>query len=176
MDNPLPIPLLVDFPVKKRTFLRLPFVTATDRDILFITMRNDKDASTTSRRGVMTLTPEPQACLFNMFCMRLEHSSFRNSSGVMNSGYRKSWCAPISLKLQLSCSRAQKYAPFSFTDWTNRCKALHVILNRSDVESFFFWGGGSGTAPWKLFWYWYASGFTIARILHAWTITKRTMG
>ena len=27
--------------------------------------------------------------------------------------------------------------PFSFTDSTNRRKALHVILNRSDVESVF---------------------------------------
>ena len=26
--------------------------------------------------------------------------------------------------------------PFSFTDSTNRCKALHVILNRFNVESF----------------------------------------
>ena len=28
------------------------------------------------------------------------------------------------------------HVPFSFTDSTNRCKALQVILNRSDVESF----------------------------------------
>ena len=30
---------------------------------------------------------------------------------------------------------------------------------------------GSETAPWKFKWYWCASEFTIARILHAWTIT-----
>ena len=29
------------------------------------------------------------------------------------------------------------HVPFSFTDSTNRCKARHVILNRSDVESIF---------------------------------------
>ena len=28
--------------------------------------------------------------------------------------------------------------PFSFTDLTNRCKALHMIFNRSGVET--FWG------------------------------------
>ena len=28
--------------------------------------------------------------------------------------------------------------PFSFTESTNRCKALHVILNRSDVKKSFF--------------------------------------
>ena len=36
--------------------------------------------------------------------------------------------------------------PFSFTDSTSRCKALHVILNQSDVESVFL---GPETAPWK---------------------------
>ena len=60
----------------------------------------------------------------------------------------------------------------SFTDSTNRCKALHVLLNCSDLESIFW---GPGTAPWKLEWCWCASGFSNARILHAWTITKRTM-
>ena len=30
------------------------------------------------------------------------------------------------------------HVPFPFTDSTNRCIALNVILNRSDVES--FWG------------------------------------
>ena len=57
---------------------------------------------------------------------------FSNSSGMMNSGYWKSWCAPISLKLPWSCSRAKQktfyvintQVPFSFTDPTNRWKAL----------------------------------------------------
>ena len=28
------------------------------------------------------------------------------------------------------------HLPFSFTDSTNRCKGLHVILNRAGVENF----------------------------------------
>ena len=40
------------------------------------------------------------------------------------------------------------YVPFSFTDSTNQCKALNVILNRSNADSFL---GGSGRAPWKLY-------------------------
>ena len=62
------------------------------------------------------------------------HSSFINSSGITNLGFQKSWCAPISLKLPLSCSRAKTqtfyvintHLPFSFTDSTNRCTALHT--------------------------------------------------
>ena len=30
------------------------------------------------------------------------------------------------------------HVPFYFTDSINRCKALHVILNRSDVERYFW--------------------------------------
>ena len=74
------------------------------------------------------------------------HSSFSNSSGMTNSGFWNSWCAPILRKLSWSCSRASKktfyvintHVPFSFTDSNNLCKALHVILNRSDVERYFW--------------------------------------
>ena len=35
-----------------------------------------------------------------------------------------------------NCPRHKYHVPFSFTDSTNRFKALHVNLYRSDVESF----------------------------------------
>ena len=63
----------------------------------------------------------------------INHSYLNNSSGMKNSGYCKSWWAPISLKLPWICSRAQ--VTLSFIDLTNRCKTLHVILYQSDVES-----------------------------------------
>ena len=63
---------------------------------------------------------------------------------MKNSGYWKFWYAPISQKTFMELFKSQKkivlntHVSFSFTDWTNRCKALHVILNRSDVESIFW--------------------------------------
>ena len=101
------------------------------------------------------------------------HSSFSYSSGMTDSGFWNSRCAPISLKLPWSCSRATKktfyviktHVPCSFTDSTNRCKALHL-------ESF---SGGSGTAPWIIS----DSGAHLELqkpdIRHDWTIIERTM-
>ena len=60
---------------------------------------------------------------------------------------------------------------FYFTDSTNQCKALHVILIRSDVKVF-FWalkqlhGSFSDMVCMRN---------SIARFVHAWTINKRTM-
>ena len=41
----------------------------------------------------------------------LIHSFFSNSSGMKNLGFSKSWCAPISLKLNWSCSSSSASPP-----------------------------------------------------------------
>ena len=53
------------------------------------------------------------------------HSSYRNSSGMKNSGIWKSCCAPISLKLPWSCSRAPPLK-----------KTFYVRLIQDDVLGF----------------------------------------
>ena len=106
---------------------------------------------------------------------RYSHGSFNNSSGVAKLGFCKSWCATISLELLWSWSRATKktfYVPFSFTDLSNRCNALNVILDRSGEESF-FWvldqvhGSFSDIGAHQ--------DLQKAQFRHAWTINKRTM-
>ena len=105
--------------------------------------------------------------------------SFSNSSGMNNLGFWKSWCPPISLKFPCSCSRAPK----NFLRHKYSCTFLFYRFNQS-VHSptrhhesvwrrkFFF---DSGTPLCEFYWFLCASGFSKARTLHAWTITKRTM-
>ena len=76
------------------------------------------------------------------------HSSSSNSSGMKKSGFWKSSCAPISLKLPWRFSRAQHSTSDRFK---MTCRALHRLVNLKkrkvnlgicDVDSFL---GGSGT-------------------------------
>ena len=72
-----------------------------------------------------------------VFWSGTQHSSFRNSSGMTKSGLWNSRCAPISLKLPWSCSRAPLKYPRTFlVIQPIGAKPIHVILNLSDVESF----------------------------------------
>ena len=80
----------------------------------------------------------------------LSQSYFSISSAMKNSGFWKSWCAPISRKLLWSCSRAQTFSTSERFEMT--CRALYApicwICKRAryvgiyDIN--FFLGGGSG--------------------------------
>ena len=105
------------------------------------------------------------------------HSSFSNSSGMVNSGFWKSWCAPCNVtKKSMELFQSTKitfcvinnHVPFSFTDSTNRC---NVILDRSDVES--FWGLWNSSMDVLVILV--RTRYSKARIPHASTINKRTM-
>ena len=80
---------------------------------------------------------------FYVYC--IEHSSFCNSYWHEEFGQFKilmrTNITKTSMELFQSPTKLSTcintHVPFSFTDLTNRCKALHVIYNRSDVESFF---------------------------------------
>ena len=83
----------------------------------------------------------------------LKHSYFIDSSGITKLGFCKSWCAPISLKLPWSWSRApknflrHKYAgTFLFYRFNQSVKSPTCHLESVWRRTFFL---GSETAPWK---------------------------
>ena len=92
---------------------------------------------------------------FNLDKATRLHSSFSNSSGAHEEfELLKNLMSTNITKISMELFQSPKKTfyviitrvPFSFTDSTNQCKALHVILNWSDVDIFL---GGSRTAPWK---------------------------
>ena len=75
-----------------------------------------------------------------------------------------------------NCFSLRPHIGISFTDSTNRCKVLRVVLwfeSEFWRRKYFLF---SGTAPLRFKWYWCASGFSKAQFLHTWTITKKNYG